>query len=65
MAHGPSTVTVLKGDIERLVTGHNGRTGARPLGRACCLGPNEVPLLSGRAPVRPLWPVTGRAMSPL
>ena len=36
---------VLRGDIARPVTGHNERTGARPLSRACCLGSNGVPLL--------------------
>ena len=58
-----STVPVLKGDIARLVTGHDERTGARPLSRSCCLGPNEVPLPSRRVPVRSSWPVTGRAMT--
>ena len=58
-------VPVLKGDIARLVTGHDERTGARPLSRSCCLGPNEAPLPSRRVPVRSSWPVTSRAMPSL
>ena len=46
-------------------TGHNERTGTRLLSRGISYGPEQHDILSGCALVHSLWPVMGRAISPL